>query len=70
MDHSVFSTTAWIALLCSVLAEILLKDEQLIITAFKVRVYTDIAHASASEVPGSFFFFFSYSTNLYKIPVL
>lgn len=42
---------------CSVLAEILFKDEQLIITAFKVRVYTDIAHASASEVPGSFISF-------------
>ena len=59
MDHSIFSTTAWIALLFSVLAEILLKNERLIIIAFKVRVYTDIAHASASRVPGRFFFLFN-----------
>ena len=66
MDHSIFSTTAWIALWFSVLVEILLKDEQLI-TVFKVRVYTDIAYANLSKVPG---IFFSYLTNLHKIPVL
>ena len=66
MDHSIFSTTAWIALWFSVLVEILLKDEQLI-TVFKVRVYTDIAYANSSKVPG---IFFSYLTNLHKIPIL
>lgn len=63
MGHSMFSTTAWIEVLVSVLAEVLLKGEWLIITVFKVRVYTGLAHANAPEVPGGLFF---YLTNLYK----
>lgn len=58
MLHSIFSIAAWIELLVGVLAEILHKGEQLITTAFKVRVYTGIAHASTPKVSGRFFFLF------------
>lgn len=37
------------------LAEMILKDEQLITTVFKARVYTEIARASVPKVPGRFF---------------
>lgn len=74
MDHSIFSTTAWIGLLFSVLSEILLKDKQLITTAFKERVYTDIlAYASAPKGPGGFFFFLTdlfFLTNLLLSSIL
>ena len=56
MHRSIFSTTAWIVSLFSMLAEMILKEEQLITTVFKVRVYIAIAHASALKVPGRFFF--------------
>lgn len=55
MDRSIFSTTFWIGFLFGMLAEMILKDEQLITTVFKVIAYTDIAHASAPNVPGRFF---------------
>lgn len=44
-------------LLVSVLAEMLDKGEQLIVTAFKVRVYTGIAHASTLKA--SVYIYFS-----------
>lgn len=58
MLRSIFSKAAWIELLVSVLAEILHKGEQLITTAFKVRVYTGIAHDSSPKASGRFFFLF------------